>query len=229
MDQRVETPGPNAPVTRAPWVVNWSAVWVGALAAVAALVVFGLIGASIGLHLTGQDARITDWKSARFGAVIFSVLSAFFAFVIAGWAAGRIGGFALSEPAMLHGAIAWVLAVPILVAATAVGAGSYLDNWYGGLGGTPAWVTAPATPAPNPNTAEDEAVKKQREDAAKAARNAALTAVSALLLGLIGSVLGGWMASGEPMTLRHHFLREDRAYAAGDGNGARVGEQRVTV
>src|SRR5437764_383054 len=72
MDQRVETPGPNAPVTRAPWVVNWSAVWVGALAAVAALVVFGLIGAAIGLHLTGQDARITEWKNAKFGAVIFS-------------------------------------------------------------------------------------------------------------------------------------------------------------
>ena len=31
--------------------------------------------------------------------------------------------------------------------------------------------------------------------------------VSALLLGLVGSVIGGWMASGEPMTLTHYRHR----------------------
>ena len=31
--------------------------------------------------------------------------------------------------------------------------------------------------------------------------------------GLIGSVLGGWMASGEPMTFTHHRTR-DRVAAA---------------
>jgi len=37
--------------------------------------------------------------------------------------------------------------------------------------------------------------------AALAARNAALGALTALLLGLVGSVVGGWMGSGERMTL----------------------------
>ena len=40
-------------------------------------------------------------------------------------------------------------------------------------------------------------------NAAVMARNSALGAVTALLLGLMGAVLGGWMASGEPMTLTY--------------------------
>jgi hypothetical protein len=43
-------------------------------------------------------------------------------------------------------------------------------------------------------------------NAAAAARNAALGAVTGLLIGLVGSVIGGWMASGEPMTLGYHNL-----------------------
>jgi len=46
-----------------------------------------------------------------------------------------------------------------------------------------------------------------REDTPRAVRNAALGAVTALLLGLVGSVIGGWMASGEPMTFGHHRYR----------------------
>jgi hypothetical protein len=34
--------------------------------------------------------------------------------------------------------------------------------------------------------------------------------VTALLLGLVGSVIGGWMASGEPMTLTYWRTRPER-------------------
>jgi hypothetical protein len=37
--------------------------------------------------------------------------------------------------------------------------------------------------------------------AAIAARNGALGTLRALLLGLMGSVIGGWMGSGEPIVL----------------------------
>ena len=39
------------------------------------------------------------------------------------------------------------------------------------------------------------------------ARNGAMAAFAALLLGLIGSVIGGWMASGERMTFTHYRTR----------------------
>ena len=39
-------------------------------------------------------------------------------------------------------------------------------------------------------------------------RNTAVATVVALLIGLIGSVIGGWMGSGEPMTLTYYRSRE---------------------
>jgi hypothetical protein len=38
-------------------------------------------------------------------------------------------------------------------------------------------------------------------------RNAALGGVTALLLGLAGAVVGGWLASGEPMSIRYRRAR----------------------
>ncbi|MBI4497344.1 MAG: hypothetical protein HY689_05540 [Chloroflexi bacterium] len=179
-----------------PWPVNWSAVWVGALAALATALVFGLVGIALGAHQLGPAQRITDWGGVGLGVLAFSVFGAFLSFVVGGWIAGRIAGLHRSEPAMLHGAIVWLVTVPLLLALAAWGAGGYFGGWIGGLAGTPAWAVAPpATVDPN---------------AAVVARNSALGAVTALLLGLVGSVIGGWMASGEPMTLTAYRTREER-------------------
>ena len=94
-----------------------------------------------------------------------------------------------AETASLHGAVVWVVAVPMLLILAALGAGSYFGSWYGGLAGSPSWVNSVSSAAADPR-------------AAAIARNSALGAMTALLLGLMGGVLGGWLASGEPMTLR---------------------------
>jgi uncharacterized membrane protein YeaQ/YmgE (transglycosylase-associated protein family) len=186
------------------WPVSWSAVWVGALAAFCTALIIGLVGLAVGAHLLGPGARVENWHKAGWASLIFSVVGAFFSFVVAGWIAARIAGIRRSEPAMLHGAIAWLVAVPLLLAAGALGAGSFFGGWYGGLAGTPAW----APPASATATAEPVLTPEQ---AAAVTRNTALGAVSALLLGLIGSVLGGWMASGEPMTFTHTRYRQQMA------------------
>src|SRR5882724_9981246 len=67
------------------WPVSWTAVWVGALASVAAVVVFGLIGVAVGAHLLTPVHRVVDLSKLGFGTLAFSVISAFFAFVIGGW------------------------------------------------------------------------------------------------------------------------------------------------
>ena len=46
--------------------------------------------------------------------------------------------------------------------------------------------------------------------AVMAARNSALGAVTALLIGLMGSLLGGWLASGEPMSLTYRRPQQER-------------------
>jgi len=208
------------------WPVRWSAVWVGALAALAAVLLFGLVGIAVGAHVLGPENRVVDLKKVGLLTLAFSVFAAFLSFVIGGWVAGKVAGIRRSEPAMLHGAIVWLVAVPMLVVLTALGAGSYFGGWYAGLAGTPAWGAAAATPysqpealAPGATEAERNQyqsdladyrakVKQWQEDSPRVARNSALGALTALLLGLIGSVVGGWMASGEPMNFTHHRTRQ---------------------
>lgn len=177
-----------------PWPLSWSGVWVGALAAVAALLVVGLIGMVVGAHQALPGQQILEWRR-DFGllALLFSVLGAFLSFALGGWAAARVAGITRSEPAMLHGAVAWLVALPIVLALVALGAGTAFGAWYAGLG-VPPGGTVPGVPTTDPN-------------AAIAARNAALGAITALLLSLMGAVVGGWLASGEPMTFTYYRTR----------------------
>jgi hypothetical protein len=173
-----------------PWPI-WSAVWIGALAAIAVGLIIGLIGFAVGAHeLTAP--RFTTWKNVRIITTIFNIGGSFFAFVVGGWVAARIAGLRNSEPAMLHGGVVWLLTIPMLLVLAALGATGHWGGWYGGLAGSPAWATA--VPAIDP-------------EAARAFRNTALVTVTALLLGLVGAVLGGWLASGEPMSLTYYRRR----------------------
>jgi hypothetical protein len=172
-----------------PWYISWSGVFVGSLAALGLLLIFGLTGIAVGAHQIGH--RYGSWHEFRVITLVFSVFGSFLAFVLGGWAASRIAGFRRAETAMLHGALVWLVAIPGLLFFAALGSGGYFGTWYGGLAAPPAWAPQ-ATP-------QIESVA-----AATAARNTALGALTALLLGLVGGVVGGWMSSGEPMTLRYH-------------------------
>jgi uncharacterized membrane protein YeaQ/YmgE (transglycosylase-associated protein family) len=176
------------PSEAASWPVSWSAIWIGALAALAVGLIFGLTGIAIGTY---REAHIVSWHTFDFWALVLSVCGAFFSFAVGGWTAGKVSGARRAETAMLHGAVAWLVTIPVLLVLAALGAAGYFGIWYGGLAGTPAWAP-PVTVDPQ---------------AAIIARNGALGAVTALLLGLIGSVVGGWMASGEPMTFTYHRTR----------------------
>ena len=172
-----------------PWPVYWSAVWVAALTGVALALVFGLLGIAFGVGIPSRGVR-----AAGLGGAIMSVLGAFLAFAAAGWIAGKITSTRRSELAMLHGAIAWLVAVPILLLLAGFGSAAFFGAWYSGLAGTPVWATTP--------------VAMLSPEAAAAARMAAGAALAALLLSLVGAIIGGWMASGEPMTLTYHRTRE---------------------
>jgi hypothetical protein len=178
------------------WPVSWSAIWVGALAAIAAGLIIGLVGTAVGAYQ--MEGRITSWQKFQLVALVWSVAGAFFAYVIGGWVAAKVRGEWRAETAILHGVVAWLVTVPILVLLASIGAASNFGVWYGGLQGTPFWMTPTGAVIADPT-------------AAMVARNAALGAVAALLLGLVGSVVGGWMGSGEPMTLS---MRRARAAMA---------------
>jgi uncharacterized membrane protein len=87
-------------------------MWIGMLAAVAVSLIIGLIGLAVGAQ---EISRFVDWKKVGLTALAFNVVGAFFAFVIGAWAAARVAGIRRSEPAILHGAIVWLLALPVLL------------------------------------------------------------------------------------------------------------------
>jgi hypothetical protein len=168
------------------WPVYWTAVWVGALTSIAVALIFGLIGVAIGAHKLGTAGQILKWSRVGLGTVAWSILGSFLSFAIGGWVAASIAGIRRAEPAMLHGALSWLVALPLMILLLGIGAGNGFGGWYTGLVGAPAWVGQAMTSDPN---------------AAIIARNAALAGVTAILLGLMGGVIGGWIGSGEPMSL----------------------------
>ena len=174
------------------WPVYWGPVILGAMAAVVATVLFGLIGTAIGAHKSGNEGRITTWSGVGFAGLAYAVIASFFAFVIGAWAAVRVAGIRRAETAVLHGAIAWVVAVFVMFLIAGM-SGAIFNGWYTSLAPTPAVPAVPGQPV-DPNVAI-------------AARNGALAAAAALLMGLIGSVIGGWIASGEPMTIGNYRVR----------------------
>jgi len=207
------------------WPVNWTAIWIGALASLAAILVFGLIGLALGAHLLDPENRWVELRKLSIGALVFSVCGAFFAFVIGGWVTTKVAAILHAEPAMLHGAISWLLTVPLLIVMMALGAGNFFGGWYAGLAGTPTWAPAAVAPYDRPEplsaaateaeraafradvAAYQQKVRQWREDTPKVTRNSALGALTALLLGLVGSVVGGWFASGEPMNFNYYRTR----------------------
>ena len=186
----VITPGGIA--TKA-WPVYWSAVWVGALSALAVALIFGFIGTAIGAHQTGK--KVVNLHDLTFWGLVFSIAGAFFSFVVGGWVASSIAGLRRAEDAALHGAIAWLVAQPMFLVLAAFGAASFFGTWYSGLAGTPVWASSSSMTA-DPN-------------AAMVARNSAIGVVTAMLLGLVGSCIGGWLASGEPMSLTYRRAKPD--------------------
>jgi hypothetical protein len=173
-----------------PWPI-WSAVWVGALSALAVGLIIGLIGYAVGAHQLTTPRTMT-FKNIRLITIVFNICGAFFSFVVGGWVAARIVGARRAETAILHGAVAWLVTVPMILVLGVLGATAMYGSWYAGLvAGAPAWATTP------PSTPE----------LAAAVRNSALASVAALLLGLVGSVIGGWWASGEPMSITYYRRR----------------------
>src|SRR5437867_3311167 len=119
------------------WPVAWTAIWVGALTALAVGLIIGLVGFAVGAH---EVSRYVDWKKVHLLTLVFVVAGAFFAYVAGAWAAARIAGIRRSEPAMLHGAIVWLLTIPFLLVMASLGGLAHFGDWYGGLAGTPTWA-----------------------------------------------------------------------------------------
>ena len=174
---------------------------------------------------SGPENRVVDLKQEiGWGVLVLSVLGSFFAS-----RRGRMGGGQdRRHPTQRTGHAArrgwsWLATIPMFLRCSRGSGGQLVRRLAGaGLAGNMSAAAAPFDkPEPPPANASAEAqtrfaaeqaeyhaqLKEWRDDTPKAVRISALGVASALLLGLIGAVIGGWMASGEPMTLGYHRTR----------------------
>lgn len=188
------------------WHIDWGAVFLGALASLVAAVLFSLIALAVGAHKAVDD-RVLKWADLPPVTIIFSVLGAFLAAALGAWVAGRVAGARRAEPGILHGVAAWLVVMGIVLVLAAVSGANSLQGGY--LGG----LTPPGAPAPTGSPPDT--------NAAIAIRNSAIGSILGILIGLMGAVIGGWMASGEPMNFTHYRTR-DTAYSTTRVTGERT-------
>ena len=183
------------------WHLDWSAVWVGALAMLIAAVLFSFIATAVGAQ-KAVDARAFKWAELPLATIVFSVFGAFLASAIGAWIAARMSGARLAEPAILHGAAAWLVVMTVVITLAALaGAHSLAGGYLGNM--TPPGAPAPTGQAVDPN-------------AAIAIRNSAVGSILGILIGLMGAVVGAWIASGERLDSLAHYRRTDRWHTTGD-------------
>src|SRR5205814_2426003 len=107
------------------WHLDWSAVWVGAFTMLVAAVLFSFIATAVGAQ-KAVDARVLKWADVGFVTIAFSVFGAFLASAAGAWIAARMSGARLAEPAILHGVVAWLVLMGIVVTlATLAGAPTF--------------------------------------------------------------------------------------------------------
>jgi hypothetical protein len=209
-----------------PWFIHWPAVVIGALVAVAAVLLLGLLGMAVGLTTANVD-RAVDSNAIGLEALAISVIGVVLSFLLGGWGAGKVADLRYSDPALLHGAVVWLLALPILIVLAGIEASNYLAGWAGGIGtSSRAMVGGSPFDRPEPpgvKASEEERaefmmelleyrkkVNSWREDSAKAMRSGALVALTALLFGLGGSLAGSWLARGQRLISTYHRPRRHR-------------------
>jgi hypothetical protein len=184
------------------WHLDWTAVWAGALTMLVAAALFSLIAVAVGAQ-KAVSGGVVHWADVPIVTIAFSVFGAFLASAIGAWVASRMSGARLAEPAILHGVVAWLVLMGIVMLFAALGGGhSFAGGYLGNL-------TPPGAPAPTPAAPVDP-------NAALAIRNAALGSVVGILVGLMGAVVGAWIASGERLDSLAHYRRTDRWPATGD-------------
>ena len=183
------------------WHLDWGAVWVGALTMLIAAVLFSFLATAVGAQ-KAVDARVLKWAEVPIVTLIFSVFGAFLASAIGAWVAGRMSGARLAEPAILHGVAAWLVVMGIVVTLAALaGAHTFAGGYLGNM--TPPGAPAPTGAPVDPN-------------AAIAIRNAAVGSILGILIGLMGAVVGAWIASGERLDSLAHYRKTDRWSTTGD-------------
>jgi len=181
--------------------LHWGPIWAGLLGALATLFFLSLLGAAVGL--TGFNAATAAAQGAPpadagRNSAIWAAFSAVCSFLVGGYLASRLSHIADRRWAALHGAMVFLLGLPILLWLAGQGLGAVLgtfSNIAGGLGASSAQAVNTAQGAAQQAGSAARANPTAVGDAASGLRNAAWATLLGSLLGLAASTLGGMVGA----------------------------------
>ena len=170
--------------------VQWTAVVAAALAGFAVTLILTVLGAAIGLT-AGAASHGVEGEAVGAGAFIWWTLTV----ILAGYVAGRVlaisSGTDVRYNRVVHGTLAWVLGVIILLFLLANGVGNMIGGLGGGLGAAAATRQLPSgSPADSVHVART---------AAAVGSGAAWGLLISMLLGLGATIMGA--GKNEPRTV----------------------------
>ena len=188
--------------------VRWGPIVAGFLTALTSLLVLNLLGLAVGLTaVNAGTAAAQGGPPADLGrnSAIWGAIAGILSFLLGGYVAARTAAVFDRSWGALNGALVFLLGVPITFWLAGQGLGAMLGT-LGSLAPSLNVDPASAQGAANQaaNQAQQAAQNIQPIDVARAAeqaRNAAWTALIAVLLGLGSGALGGWLGTRRELEL----------------------------
>jgi len=194
--------------------LHWGPIWAGLLTALTTLFVLSLLGAAIGL--TGLNAATAAAQGGPPGdagrnSAIWAGVSGILSFLLGGYVAARVAHMLDRNWGALHGALVFMLALPIALWLAGQGLGAVL----GTIGNVASGLNIGAGQAANAAQAAAQAAPSAQSnptavgDAAAALRNTMWGALVGSLLGLGASALGGWLGAHHLLSREHDVYGRD--------------------
>jgi hypothetical protein len=175
---------------RSPWRLSWTAIIAGALLAIAAHIVLGLIGTALGLAAAPADS-----KALGAGAAAWALITPFVASLLGAWFACRLCGATDATTANVHGILPWcigLIAGAIFLTGTVASGAMTAGAAASGNAATAERVRREVTGQRTPSGREAQA---RSEDATKVAAAGTGGAALAAIAGLLGAVAGAGLST----------------------------------
>ena len=172
--------------------VRWGPVMAGLFTAISTLALLSLLGLAAG---SGIVDTTTEARRVAIGTGMWTALSALISFFAGGWVAARLAALRDERHALIHGALVWAVAVPLLLYVLSGGLGSLLNTADAAVA---AQVAADGTsvtttqPTPNGVVAPDQTTVATVADGVS---KAAWGVLASLLFALSAATFGGWVAA----------------------------------
>jgi hypothetical protein len=188
--------------------VSWGAILAGAMVALAVFYLLSLLGAAIGISMTG-----TNWEERLgIGAVVWATVTVLIALFLGGWVASQLAVGENKIEAAIYGVILWGTVFTVLLGLSL----SSVRLGFTGivqLGSNP-HLTGEAQRQMTARSATPDRMANRAESAirdaatSEQASQAAWWAFGGILLSMIAAVGGAVAGSGPTLVLQRAFVRQ---------------------